>query len=246
MHHKSHVDIALAYSPRQKLLPKHEHANEHANEHAKAKYVLGAIHVNSGVTIQSQNCCVIYRLEEMHKVILHELFHIWQYGNNAAWANCNNYIDTAPANMNIGKLFNISPCPLMNEGYVDAMACLYLVGFRIFLWSNRNASMDTSIFYQAFTRQFTLDRIHIYTMAKQVIRFYEGRDWIEQTNAFSYYVIKALIWMHIEEFDKYYKCPHDFVVSLCTKANVAKLLAFDANNTTNTNTSLRMFPKMSF
>ena len=230
---RNSVSVILAYSPHKKLLPAQQTLSR-----------LDVNNINSGVSTQHDSTCIIYRKEEMHKVILHELMHLWQHDMHQHQGG----------NLAIGELLHITPPPLLNEGYIDALACIHLVAFRLFFWSNKKHQHDTKeTFRNAFNTQLKTDTQHVINTAAKVIAFYNKREWIENTHAFSYYVVKALILMHIKRFLKHYQSKnknnvHAYIESLCTRKNMNIIVSKSSDShdfhDSHDSQSLRMFPEM--
>jgi hypothetical protein len=182
--------------------------------------------------------CVIYRREEMHKVIVHELMHIWGI-------DCGSSV---PKDSVIQTFFNIV-CDMnglrLGEAYNDALACLYLITLRIYF----KRGIDD--FYRVWTHELKRGQKWTASVAGNVIRFYKNKSWHEKTHVFSYYVGKAIIFMHLEQFDDWLNktyafndsCPdfYEFMDPFLTNTNVEKL--GHSQDISCAHSSLRMFCK---
>lgn len=169
------VKIALAYSKSKKQLPKTGY--------------LQPQHINSGVSMMRGMCCVIYRQEEMQKVILHELMHLWGVD-----AQRNEQLDAK-----IEKHFKITSMYTtirLGETYNDVLCCIILSAIRAFKKDQSQDSFDIQ-----FKKQLDRTRRHVLSKAANMIQFYDGRPWVEATHAFAYYVGKAIVFDNLHAFD---------------------------------------------
>jgi len=209
---KDNVAIALLYSRMKKVIP------------YDATY-LQATDVNSGVSIPSSQVCVIYRREEMHKVILHELMHIW--GVDCASSSTQDRV----IQDRLGIQCDGDLC--MRESYNDAMTCLYLVALRVYMKHGK-------ITRSRYIEDVNLGKQWITHVAQNVLRFYKNKPWIEKTHVFAYYIGKALIFSNINAFFKWsdkmhtdpndlnilnaFSCPnfYQYIMPLCTWEYIQK------------------------
>jgi len=167
------VHIALAFSKKKKLLP-----TRHGT--------IGPESVNSGVSMMRCSCCVIYRQEEMQKVILHELMHLWGVD-----AKHNEHKDKIiQDHLNIRSLHTTIR---LGETYNDTICCLIITAMRAFKAAGH--------FHSQFALELERTRRHILIKAANMAEFYRGREWTEATHAFSYYVAKAVLFQHLDKFD---------------------------------------------
>lgn len=172
--HQGPLQIALGYSPLKKLLP-------------RKKRILEPIHVNSGVSIPTSSACVVYRREEMCKVILHELLHIWNFDGRRDEA-MDRRIEARY------KINSLHQTIRLGEAYNDAMCCIIISAIRARACAGADA--DASYHFQ-----IDKTRRHIFEKAGNVQRFYGSGAWTESTHAFSYYVAKAVIFQHLPLFE---------------------------------------------
>lgn len=210
------ISICLAYSPRKKMLPHDRNV------------VLNATHVNSGLSMIRSMACLIYRVEEMHKVILHELIHL--YSNNESITNEQDELIQARLSLQVLHGYTIR----LNEARTDTLACLFLCALRI------GGAAFTKDRYMHQVRRL---KRHAYMVAGNIIMFYKDRQWIEDTHVFSYYIGKALALAGMLAKNRGWTWGSDFfefINPLCKHENLAKLTRF-ANMS---NMSLRMCPKV--
>ena len=172
------LQIALGYSPLKKLLPL---------PLPRKKRILEPIHVNSGVSIPSSSACVVYRQEEMCKVILHELLHIWNFDGRRDEA-MDRRIEARY------KINSLHQTIRLGEAYNDAMCCIIISAIR----ARACAAVDA---YASYHFQIDKTRRHIFKKAGNVQEFYGSGAWTESTHAFSYYVAKAVIFQHLPLFE---------------------------------------------
>jgi hypothetical protein len=202
------ISIGLAYSHRKKMFP------------PSRDVILNATHVNSGLSQDA--ACLIYRNEEMHKVILHELLHI--YSGNQISIEQDRAIEHE---LGIQVLGDSANSIRLNEARIDMIACIILCAFR----------HDGNHTRCAFLRELRRVRRHIFTVAGNVMKFYQGKaEWIEDTHVFSYYVAKAIAFRHLKEWDinvDFYK----FISPYLKKSEMNHFLIY-----ANDSMSLRMHP----
>jgi len=194
--------------------------------------------VNSGVSIPVHRVCVIYRQEEMHKVIVHELMHIW--GVDCA--------SSAQKDLVVQHKLGIT-CDLnglrLGEAYNDALACLYLVALRIYF---KHGLTD---FYDHWAHEQSRGQKWTASVAGNVIRYYDRiGKWQEKTHVFAYYIGKAAIFTHLTLFDTWLKtlygsfdCPdfYKFIDPLMNPTTIEKLR--HSHDISCPDLSLRMFCK---
>ena len=162
---------------------------------AKANVVLDEDNINSGVTLwendpEPNRKIVIYRKEELYKVLLHELIHYYSIDFHAYDPSYDVYLM---------KLFGISvAAPRKNprnplalyESYTDSIACYgHLLTHMLFKGEPTDrASVMGRVATEA--RFFT-------TQAAKVWKYGKLK---EDTHAFSYYIVKAAIYRRFDAF----------------------------------------------
>lgn len=194
-------------------------------------------HVNGGATfMRDPRPIIVYRTEDACKVMIHELLHYFGQDHHLA-TKISGGLETI-----YNTRFGVDgPNRLMSEAYTDALAC-YLHA----VFCNRSVNAE---------------RRHIYRVAVRLLLYF-GRSrgqldhptppFREKTNAFGYYVCKAAIWMHLDEFLKLFspesppganddRETHDFV-NLMMRWTTEWMERVDASafSSTTRSTSLRM------
>ncbi len=144
-------------------------------------------HVNSGLFDPATNTVIVYRKEEIQKVLVHELIHALSLDAkhfapfDLVWFN---------------KVLGISCNPvLINETFTDALACLLLT-VHDYVTFKKNNQLGT--FHNVWTKQVSF----IKSQAALVWKYYnEHKNVIgstsvcESTNVSAYYILKAvLLW----------------------------------------------------
>ena len=200
--HKKDLTITILMLKDKKLLPKNG--------------VLGNNSLNSGFTFYNNNInsIVIFREEELEKVLLHELIHAL-------------HLDLLETDYDIefkaSNYFQISPVTeiRINEAFTDFWAIIL------------NIMIDTLIRFKTinkkteveFLKQFEIERQFTLLQTAKIINYmgfntiydftkYYSKDSIhfKQTKpAFSYFFVKASLFFNIQMFIReYYKTPHKF------------------------------------
>jgi hypothetical protein len=207
------IDIVLVFSKQRKELP------EQQSNSKTSLSPLSPCHVNSGLTIHRNRTstsgilvpfCMIYRLEEMEKVIMHEMMHAWGID---FWYQPHH-------EEHFRKLFNIDDTgkgTRLSESYNDAIACMFMVGVDVYK-GQRGAMSSLATFTELYEQRLHYTRLHVVDVAQRVIAYHEGREmpeqaqWREDTHAFAYYVVKALIFLDMPAFDAFLKRQGGFAI----------------------------------
>lgn len=239
------MTIILGYSLQRKMLPT-----------TNTLFVpLGPIHINSGVSVRTDRVCVIYRREEMQKVILHELLHLW----------CIDCSTDDDKDLHISKMFKIFSTETrinetlrIGEAYTDFYACVYMIALGCCKTTTitKTTKITTPTSFATFKKHYIanlkITRQHVYSVAANVVQYYANQKWIEHTHAFSYYVVKAVFFRHLIELQKWtteqksnnnHDKPlpfHDFITPILEKPGALAFLSQYASS----EKSLRMMQKM--
>ncbi len=158
---------------------------------------LGADSVNSGLTINEQ--IIVYRKEEVFKVLLHELCHLYQV----------DYYDSKNLQIEIPSIPVKSKLPIrLNESYNDAVTILLYVFFHLVQKHNHKFTN-----FEALRKEYILSldaRVqYLIKIASNVLRYYgyrkvtDGFTISENTHVFSYYIAKAAVlhnWLAFMKF----------------------------------------------
>lgn len=178
--HEPVVNITLYLTSLKKMFP------------AKLNSVIGVNNVNSGVTVfnQDNRYIVLYRKEELFKVLLHELIHFYRIDFHE--------YDNAYDDYFIGA-YNISvkdpPKNMKNplalfESYTETLACY---GHLLTRYLFKGIKVDTESIEKALKKE----TIHYRKQAAKVLIF-GGLS--EDTHVFSYYVAKAAVYSNWSVF----------------------------------------------
>jgi hypothetical protein len=154
---------------------------------------LTAYNINSGFTIRDYykglSEIVIFRDEEVIKVLIHELLHSFD-------------IDSKTVNESYDRkfmnLFRKETRINLNESFTDSFACLLNVCVASILYSKKH----NTVLKDTFVRFLDYERDYILSVGEKVGR-YNLSNKREQTNITAYYVLKAINWMNIEDFARY-------------------------------------------
>jgi hypothetical protein len=163
---------------------------------------LTSYHVNSGVTSSSIDYAdvLIYRKEEVVKVLTHELIHAFgldaKFISEKEEAFFNNYF----------KLSTNNTCKsvTINESFTDSLACL--INTIIYTHLQRPINFDI-----ALQKNIKKETIHILNQAEKVLLYngyYLNKDHkldnknniCEHTHVISYYVLKAVVYTDLNAF----------------------------------------------
>lgn len=154
--------------------------------------------VNSGVSDGEQ--VIVYRSEEMTKVLIHELVHFYGFDNHSQ-INSNINIEDK-----LNKLFNFNAnCKsiLMYEAYTDTFACL----LNIMLYTILKAKTKES---KEYTKNLSKERKYILKQGSNILdhlgyskTLKNKSAYCETTNVMSYYVVKAILFADIDKFIEY-------------------------------------------
>lgn len=198
------IHIQLALTPFIKVLPK------------SSIDVLGAAHVNSGFSYvmpaDSWSYILVFRREEWFKVLIHELFHVFRYELSD--------IDESGIIEKMKKVFPIKSEFKISESIAEIWATLLnavFVGYR----QSGTRSDDTllRLEYTLAISRFLIMSEQIFSLFQltKVLRFMNMRYedlympgdipttlrtymYREDSNVFSYYILKALMLFNVDEF----------------------------------------------
>ena len=162
--------------------------------------VLTNEHVNSGYSYTSN--IVVYREEEMTKVLIHEMIHLYN--------NEQNIIDLKDEGR-INKYFGIDhdfKSVTMNESFTDSHACLLNIALYT-IFSEKNTIDD-------FVLNFKKEKMFIMKQAQFILYHFQYKIGMngafqlknkslvqENTHCISYYILKAIMFYKITYFLKY-------------------------------------------
>ena len=136
------------------------------------------LHVNSGLTYGTH--VLVYRNEEMIKVLTHELIHAFGIDRKTI---------SAIQEKEITDLFGIQcKSVFINEAFTDTLAC-YI-----------NAVMYAVIRNERVSSALAKEKRHIVRVAEEILWRRLGKNLCEKTHVTAYYVIKAMLFKRLPAF----------------------------------------------
>lgn len=194
------VNVIFYMTPLKKILP-------------NKGITLSAINCNTGFSslCKDGNDIIIYREEEWFKVFLHESFHYFGFD----YSN----MDGSLVNRELQKCFCITTDILLFESYTEFFAeilnlCFYCVinrkDFGVYIKKEIKFSIEQS---NKVLQHMGLTYRDIFESCEE-----SRKKYMEDTNAFSYYILKTILIFHWDEF-----------INWCKKTNT-NLLTFPHNN----------------
>lgn len=166
--------------------------------------ILTPKNVNSGVTVKKTNNTneiLIYRREELSRVIVHEIIHALDFDNKHISIHYENEYNIYFGL--VGKTINI------NESYVDGCA-IYINNIIVNLYKYAH---DYNQYRSHLKSNLMKERKHIITLATRILKFYDysivnnqlryKKRRTEYTHVISYYVIKAFLYENFHNFILY-------------------------------------------
>lgn len=175
--HTTDINIILYLSTVPKLFP------------PTRDVVLSENNVNSGVTFLSEDHkqIIVYRKEELFKVLLHELIHYYRIDfHNYDVKYDDTFIKTYKIKVQYPPKNIANPLALY-EAYTDTLACYgYMLTYSLF----KKKPLHT--IFEKETKHYM----------KQALRVYAFSKLRENTHCFSYYIAKAAVFHHFDLFIK--------------------------------------------
>ena len=137
-------------------------------------------------TYDNQNYIVIYRTEELNKVLIHELLHLY---------NLTNY--KIEGNIELVKLIKTEDKILISEAYVETFATLLYT----FLYSKNN----NKDFYDLLNQQiiFSLFQSSKILLNQNIKKLKYPIEITEKANAISYHFIKSAILYNLNKYNNF-------------------------------------------
>lgn len=172
------VEMYLIDLPDKKLLP------------LKAMDTLTQHHVNGGSTWYkslNKRTIVVYRGEELLKVLVHEMVHSYNLDENIIGNITHDFEKLIVAKSGIQ-----TNGMKLHETYTDVLACLFHIACWTFdkLGSNIDEKRFVSMYKDALERAHA----HMINKTAQITRHFSGlKNWSERTAVFSYYLCKAAV-----------------------------------------------------
>jgi len=206
--------------------------------HNNKNNILGQNEVNSGLCIPSYREIVLWREEELNKVLLHELIHTFNldkilYETN----NLKNYIYNT---INVSRKTEINP----NEAYTESLAILLNTIFNIIDKNNTN-NISKKDLYRKYIKQIKTEiqfsinqasKILLYNGYSNINELIKSRNsknnniykWKQNTNVLSYYILKIAILYNLKQFIIYLKHTNNLYIN--NSNNFIKILDESLNN----------------
>ena len=169
------------------------------NKLSKKFKPLGTKNVNSGLTFYSladdnNGTIIIWRKEEINKVIIHELFHAI-YVDLGLILNEHIFDDYMKINFNLDKFIGV------NESYVETIASIFNIIF---------CTLEQQKSKSIIKNYIEVELFHAITKAAQILNYYNfsslkdlindsDKKFNQNSNIFSYYILKTLT---LYKFDK--------------------------------------------
>lgn len=168
---------------------------------------LSAYNVNSGFSqsdySNKSSKIVVYREEEVIKVLVHELLHAFNI-------DCKS--NSGRSKQQFADLFQRKGGITVNETFTDAYACLLNVTYCSICLSKSNKYLGLENIFVTLLRKETL---HILKMGDRVVRKAMQQE-TEPTNILAYYGLKALLWINLNDFVMYLT-RHMYMVGSCNE-----------------------------
>lgn len=219
-----------------KLMPKN------SNNRNKNK-ILGPNEVNSGLCIPSYREIILWRNEELNKVLIHELIHTFNLDEKLYETNnLKNYIYKT---LNISRKTKINP----NEAYTESLAIILNTIFNMV--DENNNSMSTKDLYKKYTNQINTEIDFSINQASKILLYngytninelfksnnsnnkyinkkYQDIQWKQNTNVLSYYILKIAILNNSKKFINYLKDTNNLYIN--NSHNFIKILNKSLDN----------------
>jgi hypothetical protein len=201
---------------------------------------LKPFNVNTGFTLfdpfKPYNTIVVYRKEELFKVLIHELTHYFRIDRALVPGHVQQELKT---------MFKISNDPHIHEAITDFWSC-YVNILYFSLFNAKGDLVSLERFKEAVARNLRGETGFIVNQARKVMYHEEkcssSRIISEDTHVVAYYILKAVMFAHFQEYIKDYDV-------LETKSHFSQNILKDvramfkslcASSYSNTNKSLRM------
>jgi len=200
--------------------------------------ILGPNEVNSGLCIPDKRNIILWRNEELNKVLIHELIHTFKLDKKLYETNLlKNYIYNT---INISKKNEINP----NETYTETLAILLNTIFNIIDKNNINSISKKSL-YRKYIKQINTEIEFSINQASKIL-LYNGYtninelinkntnkknniyNWKQNTNVLSYYILKIAILYNLKQFIIYLKHTNNLYIN--NSNNFIKILDESLNN----------------
>ena len=204
--------------------------------------LLTSEHINSGVTFRMSNThskIIVYRHEEMSKVLLHEIIH----GLNIDF----DYIDISHEE-SLMKLFCKESKLTINETFTDSLTCLLNTIIYTIFETRRNPEKFLKTVRSNWSKEYNFMKAQCYKILRHM-NYSEAIDkkctvkLKEGTHALAYYVLKAVILSNLNmylKFIAYEKTQINFVKLIHNRLSKIDLTIFGKKEVESSSDTLRM------
>ena len=181
--------------------------------------ILGPENVNSGLTYTEKGIVLLWRREELYKVLVHELIHLLHIDKNIYMTNI--------VNNHVYQQFCILPSTEINinEIYTESLAMMFDSALNI---CEKHPTINTNVSYNIFLNQIHDNRLHSLIQASKILHLYkyssinqiikknikpQNRDnsqngksiickknFEQNSNIFSYYILKSAFFYNMDYF----------------------------------------------
>jgi hypothetical protein len=189
----------------------------------KKNEIIGPNNVNSGVTIHYNNgnngSIILYRKEELIKVLIHELLHS---------VGCDESLFKSNYNEIFYKIYNIESKDYINinESYIEINA---LIIFLIYKIKKENGNIKDFNKYLKEECKYSLSKFY------EIMDYYDIQNlkgikpFKQNSNVFSYYIIKTGLLIQIKLFYKFMENINNFKLENINNDNYVKLILKTTN-----------------
>ena len=165
----------------------------------KKDNILGPDNVNTAwcmINTHNNGSIVIYRNEELIKVLIHELLHANKVDSELIFSNTSKEIDKK-----ICSNYNI----LLNEGFTETYSTiihLYWIGYKL----NKSKKYINSLFNNEIKySMYICSKIFKYYSIDNINKIIKNNNkckliFKQKSNVFSYYIIKLILFINIKDF----------------------------------------------
>ena len=163
-------------------------------------------HINSGVTFRNQSQIIIWRLEDILKVTIHELIHKLKYDYHDDTDHIIKYYQQQ-YNCNSQEM---NTCEAYTELWAQLIHC-YIITY---LYSFIKPSIDS---FKLFTLLVNKEKTFSYYQASKILHIHktnEDRDLNKYTNVVSYFLIRAQLWNQFHKFISFCKTHNQNYINL--------------------------------
>lgn len=197
----------------------------------KINNVLNSDNVNTALTYLEKEhlngTIIIYRKEEVIKVLIHELIH----------SNCIDHkIIYSKNSKSFSKLFCSNYYVLLNESFTETIACIINL-YIIHILKHSNKKLSKMFYNECVYSNYICSKIKTFYKINKICNIIKKNNqckeyFLQETNVISYYFLKNILLHNIDNFDKlmmkyskdYKIINNEFIIELI------KLIMDDMNN----------------